>query len=749
MRSPMRSLNLLSCVIIIVLIAENVYPLSTSSSPNSISPADLSSSSSSSTSSTPPVLLGTGLSHSYDGKVSQFSEVDITIRRGERIALVGNNGEGKSTLLKALLADGKATQGVKGKLESPRNTRICIVEQSPPDWGNANSKNSPSDKAAPLTVAEALFYSVEPLQTPTMAACQNYKRRLYDCEKDPNDAGCIDQLVKAQEEMEKFAPLSWDTLNEGEVVAGQLKLTKLLDKSLSTLSGGERKRAALAAGLLSSPDLLILDEPTNHLDLDGIKYLTEAILNTRSRSMALLTVTHDRAFLDKVCDTVLELDKARLFSYRIPQNYRSNDESSGSFGYYMSQKAERLEKEEKEESDMKNKLKKELEWMRRQPQARETKQRARQNDFYDLRENLQLKSNTLKGSKANSIELEQKQGRRLGNDILKCEKLCLKSKDADKVILNDFSYSFENGDRIAIVGDNGVGKTTFINLLIGEIAPDSGKVVQGETVTVGYYDQKGLKLDQGDEEITCLEFVKKNVESSGDSPDVAAPLAETDQLEAMRLLKKFNFPRQRWQTRVKLLSGGEKRRLQLLQVISRRPNFLCLDEPSNDLDIATLESLESYLQEFKGVVVIVSHDEYFLSKTVDHLFVFEGDGIVKNYMGTMAEYLALREEQAEEVKDAPPSNIPAAAAATPTLSKEDTRKVINLQRDQKKIMEQKIPNLQKKLETAENELTTQSNEGAGWTELGETQTKIDDLKTKIEDMENEWMEIEMALEDLK
>ncbi|GMH51968.1 hypothetical protein TrLO_g14002, partial [Triparma laevis f. longispina] len=639
-----RKILLSSFAIFILAFLPLSTPLSTPVSPDS-------SSTSSSTSGT-PVLLGTGLSHSYDGKVNQFENVDIQIRKGERIALVGNNGEGKSTLLKALLHSNSnsnsnsnsATGPIKGKLESPRNTRICIVEQSPPDWGNTN-QNAKTSSTNPLTVSEALFYSPPPLQTPTMSSCQTYKRCLHNCEQNPTSTSFIDDLVKAQEEIERFAPLSWDILGESEVVAEQLKLTNLLSKNLSTLSGGERKRAALAAGLLSSPDLLILDEPTNHLDLDGIKYLTEAILNTRSKSMALLTVTHDRAFLDKVCDTVLELDKSRLFSYRIPQNYRSNNEASGSFGYYMKEKAERLEREEKEESDMKNKLKKELEWMRRQPQARETKQRARQNDFYDLRDNLQEKSNTLKGSKANKIELDQNKGRRLGQDILKCENLNLKSKDADKTILHDFSYSFENGDRIAIVGDNGVGKTTFINLLVGNIQPDSGKVTQGETLTIGYYDQKGLKLDEGDEEITCLEFVKKNVESASDGAEV---LTETEPREAMRLLKKFNFPRQRWQTRVSLLSGGEKRRLQLLQVISRRPNFLCLDEPSNDLDIVTLESLESYLQEFKGVVVIVSHDEYFLSKTVNHLFVFEGDGVVKNYMGTMAEYLALREATEED-----------------------------------------------------------------------------------------------------
>jgi ATP-binding cassette subfamily F protein uup len=523
----------------------------------------------------PPAISVDGVTCSHDGgSTYQLKDVSYVLPRGGKIGLVGRNGCGKSTLLKILAESctdtdsgggGKAMNlddGVvyTGNVEKGKGCRVVYVEQEPP---------MPSD----ITVADALLGivasqpgSITDTKKNVYSAVRAYRLAAMNAEHDP------DGFTAAMSEMDTLD--GWDVLTKADEIATRLRVKDLEDSPLSTLSGGERKRVALASALVQEPDVLLLDEPTNHLDLSAIRYLSN-ILKDQTK-ITLLTVTHDRSFLEDVCGTILELDRGSLYSYQ------------GNYANFLEQKAERLANEDQAFSSAKNKYATELKWMRKQPQGRATKQKARQDAFYKLEE-----STTPRVAEA-SLDLGGKDGdqRRLGNNVLKMKNISLKFGD-DKVILDDFSYNFNKGDKIGIVGANGVGKSSFTKILTGSQDVDSGGLELGETVVFGVYDQMGIKID-GEKRV--LDFMRERVEARDGSAMAEAPQ------EAMKLLKTFQFERTRWNERVSMLSGGERRRLQLMAVLTKRPNFLILDEPTNDIDLDTMHSLEEYLQSYKGVV---------------------------------------------------------------------------------------------------------------------------------------------------
>ena len=395
---------------------------------------------------------------------------------------------------------------------------------------------------------------------------------------------------------------AWNVETQIMLVCANLGLNDLQQK-VSTLSGGQKKRLALAQVILNEPDLLIMDEPTNHLDVTVIEWLEEYL---RSYKKSILLVTHDRYFLDEVCDRIIEIDNHELYEYK------------GDFAYYMEKKAERLMMEASELEKAKNLYRRELDWVRKQPRARTTKSKSRVDAFYDVEKKARAKKIEKK------IELSVKV-ERIGSKIIELHKL--QKAFGDKKILNPFSYTFIKGEKIGIVGPNGIGKSTFINMLQGIEPPDAGKVSVGDTIVFGYYSQKGIQVA---DDKRVIEVVK----------DIAEfiPLANGTTLSASALLTRFNFAPEVQYGHVGKLSGGERRRLYLLTVLVKNPNFLILDEPTNDLDIITLQTLEQFLIDFQGCVLIVSHDRYFLDRLVDHVFAFEGNGIVKDFPGNYSEY---------------------------------------------------------------------------------------------------------------
>jgi len=552
----------------------------------------------------PPALMIEGLTCSHDsGTVYQLKDVSYILPRTRKIGLVGRNGCGKSTLMKILAEtccpDNDSEQDERepivytGTVECPRDVSVAFVEQEP---------LSPSD----VTVADALLgiksndasSSKNSNSNSVYQIVRNYGQVSHALEFDD------DAFAKASAAMDTSG--GWDVLTKADEIATRMRLDDLKDQSLSKLSGGERKRVALGAALVQCPDLLLLDEPTNHLDLEAIRLLSDIIAD--ERKMTVLCITHDRSFLNEVCDRIIELDDGTIYGYE------------GNYADFLEGKEARYANEDAFMSSTKKKLSRELAWMRKQPSGRQSKSKARQEAFYKLEKMAKPRQADTKLTLTND-------DRRLGTSIMKMENISLQF--GDRVMLDDFSYDFNAGDTIGIVGANGVGKSTFLNMLCGRQQPDSGLITPGETVVFGVYDQMGMKLE---EDQRVMDFVKQRVLARDGSSMAEAPS------EVNLLLKQFQFPKERWNERIIRLSGGERRRLQLLSVLTQRPNFLILDEPTNDVDLDTLAALEEYLAEFNGVLVIVSHDRYFVDKVTEHLFVFEGDGVVKDYLGSLTDY---------------------------------------------------------------------------------------------------------------
>ncbi len=531
------------------------------------------------------LLTVENISKSY-GELVLFENLSFGINKDQKIALIAKNGSGKTSILNILSgADSPDT----GQVNYRKSTRVSFLAQEP--------VMDPE-----LTVEETIFAS----DNEVLQVIHNYEKALQN----PEDA---DAYQTAFEAMDRFQ--AWDFETQYKQILFKLKLEDL-DAKVGMLSGGQKKRLALADALINKPDLLVLDEPTNHLDLEMIEWLEEYFAR---ENMTLFMVTHDRFFLERVCNEIIELDNGVLYPYK------------GNYSYYLEKKEARLEQETVEQHKTELLFKKELTWMRRQPKARTTKSKSRIDDFNTIKEKASNRR------KEHEVQLELNM-ERMGSKVVEFVKV---SKSyPNKPILNKFDYNFNRGERIGIIGKNGTGKSTFLNILAGRDQPDSGKVIIGETIKFGYYTQKGIKIKPGQKVIDVIrEF--------GDY----IPLMKGKQISAQQLLERFLFDRKKQYDFVDKLSGGERKRLYLCTVLIQNPNFLILDEPTNDLDIVTLNVLESFLLDFQGCLLVVSHDRYFMDKIVDHLFVFRGDGVVEDFPGNYSDYRAYEDSQVQEKRE--------------------------------------------------------------------------------------------------
>ena len=512
-----------------------------------------------------------------------FEDLTFGIDQGQKVAIVAKNGNGKTTLLKCLLGQEDIDDG---RIVFRNDIHIAFMEQS---------EN--------LDLNHSIFEEVFSHDLPELQAVKKYNQAL--------SSGDEELIAKSFEQITELN--AWDIENRVHQVLSVLKLDNTSQK-IENLSGGQKKRVALAKVLVAEPDFLILDEPTNHLDLDMIEWLEEYLSKSKS---TILMVTHDRYFLEVVCDTILELEDQTIYKYK------------GNFSYYLEKKAERQEQLASTIDKARNTMRKELEWMRRQPKARGTKQKARIDSFYDLKSVASQRINE------DEIEIPIKM-ERLGTKILEIHKM--KKAFGDKPIINNFSYNFKRQERLGIVGNNGTGKSTFLNM-IQELEPlNQGSVVVGETVTFGYFNQELIQVDEDKKVIDVIREIAEFI-----------PLEKGRTMTAAQFLEKFLFPRDMQYNYVYKLSGGEKRRLKLMTVLMKNPNFLILDEPTNDLDIFVMSVLEDYLRNFPGCLIVVSHDRYFMDKMVDHLFVFDGTGNIKDIVGNYTAYRSqLIADQKEE-----------------------------------------------------------------------------------------------------
>ena len=522
-----------------------------------------------------------GLSKAFGVDVL-FEDITFGIAEGEKIGLIAKNGTGKSTLLDILA--GIASQD-SGTVIYRNNLRVGYLPQLP-DLGGAH------------TVLDACLHGDDPRS----GAIHQYEDALR--------TGDSDAMTAAIQAMD--ANVAWDYEERFKQILTQLKITDY-NQPVKELSGGQVKRVALARLLIDEPQMLILDEPTNHLDIDMIEWLENYLQRSR---VTLLMVTHDRYFLDNICNRILEMDQHSIFSY------------IGNYNYYLEKRAERIEAQNAQVERARNLLRTELDWMRRQPQARAHKAQYRIDAFYDLQERAQQRRDD------GEVELNVKSAY-IGKKIFTAHHVS--KRFGDKVILDDFNYTFARYEKLGIVGDNGVGKTTFIKLLLDIVKPDSGYFEIGETVKFAHYSQEGEHFDEGKRVIDAVRDIAEYVYFD-----------EKHHYTAMAWLNHFLFTPQDQQKFIAKLSGGERRRLYLATVLMTKPNFLIIDEPTNDLDISTLEILEEYLSQFNGCVIIVSHDRFFMDRTVDHTFVFTGNGHVKDFPGNYSEYRAWKQRHEQE-----------------------------------------------------------------------------------------------------
>ena len=522
-----------------------------------------------------------GLSKAFGVDVL-FEDLTFGIAEGEKIGLIAKNGTGKSTLLDILAGISSPDSGT---VIYRNNLRVGYLPQLP-DLGGAH------------TVLDACLHG----EDPRSAAIHDYEEALRT-----GDSEAMTAAIQAMD-----ANVAWDYEERFKQILTQLKITDY-NQPVKELSGGQVKRVALARLLIDEPQMLILDEPTNHLDIDMIEWLENYLQRSR---VTLLMVTHDRYFLDNICNRILEMDQHSIFSY------------NGNYNYYLEKRAERIEAQNAQVERARNLLRTELDWMRRQPQARAHKAQYRIDAFYDLQERAQQRRDD------GEVELNVKSAY-IGKKIFTAHHV--NKRFGDKVILDDFNYTFARYEKLGIVGDNGVGKTTFIKLLLDIVKPDSGYFEIGETVKFAHYSQEGMKFDEGKRVIDAVRDVA-----------VYIYFDEKHHYTAMAWLNHFLFTPQDQQKFISKLSGGERRRLYLAMVLMTKPNFLILDEPTNDLDISTLEILEEYLAQFNGCVIIVSHDRFFMDRTVDHTFVFTGNGHVKDFPGNYSEYRAWKQRHEQE-----------------------------------------------------------------------------------------------------
>jgi len=620
-----------------------------------------------------------GLTKSF-GDLLLYKNMSFGIAEGQRVALIAKNGAGKTTLLNILagLEDYET-----GSVVFRRDLRVSYLQQEPGFTGD-------------LTVLEACFRS-DNIIIRTIADYEAFMIREELHHPHPEGEKMEDHLHLMDYHK------AWDYEVRVKQILSQLKI-KDFEQPIAHLSGGQVKRVALANALITEPDLLILDEPTNHLDLEMIEWLETYLIKS---GISLLMVTHDRYFLDRVCNVILEIDHGQMFSY------------SGNYTYYLEKHQERIEVFNAELDRANNLFRKELDWMRRMPQARATKAKARQDAFYDLEDKVSVR----RVNDAVSLNVKASY---LGSKIFEAK--YISKAFGDTVLLKDFYYNFARFEKVGIVGKNGTGKTTFLRMLMGQEQPDSGSFDIGETVQFAYYSQDGLKFN---EQMKVIDVVREIADEIS--------LGDGKKLSASQFLQHFLFTPESQHNFVYKLSGGEKRRLHLCTVLMRNPNFLVLDEPTNDLDIMTMNILEDYLQNFKGCVLVVSHDRYFMDKIVDHLLVFEGQGTVKDYPGNYTQYRDWRELKDDEEKQKKRIlKVDLKTTTDATFVKERPRKLTFKEQKEFETLEQEIEMLEKEKSTVEKALSSGNCSGP---EIETHSVRFSELNRLIDEKTLRWMEL--------
>ncbi len=614
------------------------------------------------------------------GERKLFSNISFGISQGQKIALVGINGAGKSTLMKIIM-------GLEipdtGQVALNQSVKIAYVHQNPVFEAN-------------LSIYQTIF---DQSNSEVLRVIEDYHKAMLDAERGIDNS---DKMSKLFEKMDALQ--AWDFEYQVKEVLGKLGLHDT-ELPVGNLSGGQRKRVALAKAILEKPDLLLLDEPTNHLDLETIEWLEDYLAKA---NLSIFMVTHDRYFLEKVTNEILELDQGKIHRYQ------------GNYGYFLDRKAERMQIEDIEIEKAKSLYKKELDWIRRQPKARGTKAKYRVDAFEETKEKAFTKR------EERDIELTVST-QRLGNKILEIDKIS-KSFD-EKTLVKDFSYIFKKKDRIGIVGPNGAGKTTFLKMITGLLDPDAGKVTVGQTTAFGYYRQEE---DRFDEEKRLIDVVKEVAE--------VVVLDKGQTITVSQFLTQFGFPPKQQFTPIGKMSGGERRRLQLLMVLIKNPNFLILDEPTNDLDLMTLNILEEFLDTFPGCLIIVSHDRYFMDRLVEHLFVFEGEGVIRDFPGNYTDFREWeKENQTEDRRPKPEEPAIAkqkvkveASVASPKV------KASYKQKQEFKKTNETIANL----EAEKGQLTDQI--AAGTSDMNQLMTwsnRLQAIDGELEELELVWLEL--------
>ena len=613
-----------------------------------------------------------------------FKNITFHVEEGDKIAFVARNGTGKSTLLKIFAGLETADEGT---VWVHKDVKVIMLQQD-----------------TPFMEEKSIRENVLRLDNPVIKTVSEYEKYLDEGNED------MDLLSEIMGRMEELN--AWSFESELKQILGKLNLHDI-EAVMNTLSGGQRKRVALAQALIEAQlhegrCLLIMDEPTNHLDVSMIEWL-EDFLGTHK--MTILLVTHDRYFLDTVCNEIIEMDEEKLFVYK------------GDYDYFLEQKSLRQEIEASEFQKDKNIFRKELEWMRKQPKARTVKSKSRQDAFAAVEERVAVKKEDAE------VSLQVKMTR-LGGKILEMKKV---SKSyGDKLIMKGFDYTFKRGERVGIVGKNGVGKSTFLKIALQQEEPDSGKINHGDTVVFGNFNQEGLSYK---EDKRAIEYVKDMAEYF--------PLADGTKLSASMFMEKFGFNAQQQFTPLSKLSGGEKRRLHLMSVLFVNPNFLILDEPTNDLDLQTLRTLEEFLMDFPGCILIVSHDRYFMDRMVEHLFAFEGEGVIKDFPGNYTQYRSyLKEIEAGTRKDDGKMNMVSIeekiqAPVETTANTSVAKKLSFKEKNELESLDKEIPALQKEKETLELKMS----ENIPYEEIQKIGVRVNDIIAALDEKEMRWLEL--------
>lgn len=613
----------------------------------------------------------TSLTKSF-GARTLFENISFSISEGQRVGLIAANGTGKTTLLNIIA--GRMDYD-SGEVVFRRDLTLGYLEQDP-------------RFPAGLTVLEACFHG----QNEMVQTIARYEQAMAR-----NDAAQLDELLTRMEALG-----AWDFEQRAKEILTRLEI-KDLDQKIETLSGGQLKRVALAAALIVEPDLLILDEPTNHLDMEMTEWLEEYLAGRR---MSLLMVTHDRYFLDRVCNEILEIDDKRIYSYK------------GNYSYYLEKRQERLDAADASVARMKNLYRRELEWIRRTPSARSGKAKYRIDAFQEIKEKAHVRRSE------ETVQLDVRQTY-IGKKIFEVSHLC--KRFGDRVILNDFSYLFSRYEKMGIVGNNGTGKSTFIKMLLGLEPVDSGTIDIGETVRFGYYSQQGLEFDPQARVIDIITAISENI-----------TLSDGKQISASQLLTRFLFSPQAQYDYVAKLSGGERRRLYLCTILMGNPNFLVLDEPTNDLDIQTLNVLEEYLSVFSGCLIVVSHDRYFMDKVADHLLVFNGNGNIKDFPGSYTAYRLWRKEQEAKQSQATVKPTPSNPPKTEKPKERVKGKLSFNEKREFEALEAEIPKLEAEKATLEAEMSS------GTLSTEDLIAKSERIATLIEEIDTKsmrWLEL--------